>query len=397
MRIEFALIGVCMVFSARVAAQDSEIVRFIGPNPETGSSLAVVVHKSGLIHTGQLFPLDKEGKVVDKSARGQADDLLGQLSSAVEKAAGQNPQGSRLCKCNVYVTDLESVADIQEAFAKKYSSTHRPAVSYVVTKLPHKGCLVAMDGVAAHSEIAGKSPRIHPLGDHPPAVATVSPHGSLIYIAGQAEKGETLAAATKNTLESLKRTVEYLGCELTDVVHVKSFLSPMSQVAEAQSEFSNFFANIPTPPSSWVEWTTPLIEIEMVVWKKKDKSQPAVEFITPPGMTSSPVFSRVAKVNSDRIIYTSGLYARMQTDAAGEVTDIFEQLGGVLKETGSDWKHLAKATYYCSTNDTSAKLNELRPKYYDPSRPPSASKALVNGVGRAARGLTIDMIVVPTE
>jgi enamine deaminase RidA (YjgF/YER057c/UK114 family) len=69
----------------------------------------------------------------------------------------------------------------------------------------------------------------------------------------------------------------------------------------------------------------------------------------------------------------------------------------VLKGTGSDWKHLVKATYYCSNNETSAKLNELRPKYYDPSRPPSASKALVNGVGRAARGLTIDMIVVPTE
>jgi enamine deaminase RidA (YjgF/YER057c/UK114 family) len=114
-------------------------------------------------------------------------------------------------------------------------------------------------------------------------------------------------------------------------------------------------------------------------------------------MTSSPVFSRVAKINSDQMIYTSGMYSRMQSDAAGEVTDIFEQLGQVLKETGSDWKHLAKATYYCSNNDTSGKLNELRPKYYDPARPPAASKALVNGVGRAARGLTIDMIAVPTE
>jgi enamine deaminase RidA (YjgF/YER057c/UK114 family) len=105
----------------------------------------------------------------------------------------------------------------------------------------------------------------------------------------------------------------------------------------------------------------------------------------------------VAKVNSDRIVYTSGLYARTNSDAAGEVTDIFEQLDKILKETGSDWKHLAKATYYCSNNDTSAKLNELRPKFYDPARPPAASKALVNGVGRAALGLTIDMIVVPAE
>jgi len=59
--------------------------------------------------------------------------------------------------------------------------------------------------------------------------------------------------------------------------------------------------------------------------------------------------------------------------------------------------NLAKATYYVSTDATSKALNVLRPNYYDPKRPPAASKALVPGVGREGRTLTLDMIAVPAK
>lgn len=114
-------------------------------------------------------------------------------------------------------------------------------------------------------------------------------------------------------------------------------------------------------------------------------------------MTASPVYSRVARTNANRLIYFSGLFARQPTDAAGEVADIFEQLTGTLPQADSDLRHLVKATYYCSNNDTSTKLNELRPKYYDPARPPAASKALVRDVGRVQRAVTVDMIAVPSK
>jgi hypothetical protein len=52
--------------------------------------------------------------------------------------------------------------------------------------------------------------------------------------------------------------------------------------------------------------------------------------------------------------------------------------------------HLAAA----STDEASRKLNELRPKYYDPKRPPAASKAMVTGVGADGKSVTLDMIAV---
>jgi hypothetical protein len=42
-------------------------------------------------------------------------------------------------------------------------------------------------------------------------------------------------------------------------------------------------------------------------------------------------------------------------------------------------------------------LNEIRPKYYDPKRPPAASKAMVKDVGSIKAGVSMDMIGVVIE
>ena len=53
-----------------------------------------------------------------------------------------------------------------------------------------------------------------------------------------------------------------------------------------------------------------------------------------------------------------------------------------------------KATYYVADDDSSNKLNDLRPKYYDPARPPAASKAKVAGSGMENTSVTLDIIAV---
>src|SRR5262249_30920531 len=117
-------------------------------------------------------------------------------------------------------------------------------------------------------------------------------------------------------------------------------------------------------------------------------------YVTPPGMTTSPVYSRVAIVRGERTIHISGLYGDPSKGPESEVRDIFSKLGLLLRQSGSDFAHLAKATYYVSSDGPSAKLNELRPEFYDPRRPPAASKAQVRGVGRPGCGIVVDMIAV---
>ena len=76
---------------------------------------------------------------------------------------------------------------------------------------------------------------------------------------------------------------------------------------------------------------------------------------------------------------------------------LFGQLEEILKKTGSDMRHLVKATYYVSDDDAARWIDRTRPKVYDPIRPPAASKLMVHGVGHAQRTMTVDMIAVEAE
>jgi len=148
-----------------------------------------------------------------------------------------------------------------------------------------------------------------------------------------------------------------------------------------------------------VEWTsTTPIEIELIVaLPKTEEKLPVVEYLTPPGVTASPVYSRVARVNGGKDVYISGLFGEPDTNGDKQLVAIFAELQRLAEAAGSDLRHLVKATYYVASDDTNRRLNTIRPDYYDPARPPAASKASVRGVGLATRTVTLDMIAVTKE
>ena len=114
-------------------------------------------------------------------------------------------------------------------------------------------------------------------------------------------------------------------------------------------------------------------------------------------MRPSPTFSRVALVRSERQIYISGLFARAAGRGEEQARDVFAQLQAILDQTGSDMRHLAKATYYVCDDDAGRGFDRVAPRVLRPGAPPAASKVMVHGVGQAGRTLTMDMIAVGSE
>jgi enamine deaminase RidA (YjgF/YER057c/UK114 family) len=235
------------------------------------------------------------------------------------------------------------------------------------------------------------------------APLAVLPHGAKVYVSGDASSGD-MATATANTMNSLSRTLEQLGLDRSHIVQLKCFLQPMSQVSVVEQELAKFFADTRLPPVILVEWTlSGPIEIELIAAAPADSraaqlvADDTVAYFTPAGVKASPVFSRVACINSPRTIYTAGLYSRTAGSGADEVRDVFAQLKSLVEQSGSDLRHLVKATYYVATNDASTQLGALRPDFYDPPRPPAASKAGVTATGMPGRNLMIDMIAVPVR
>jgi enamine deaminase RidA (YjgF/YER057c/UK114 family) len=119
-----------------------------------------------------------------------------------------------------------------------------------------------------------------------------------------------------------------------------------------------------------------------------------VEYFNPPEVRPSHTFSRVALVRTERQIYISGQYARTPSRGEPQAKYVFEQLQEILAQTGSDMRHLAKATYYVSDDDAARWVDRTRPNRLRSGAPPAASKAMVHAVGMEGRTMTIDMIAV---
>jgi enamine deaminase RidA (YjgF/YER057c/UK114 family) len=395
----FLVVVLCapaLAVSADEGAKAQQQTKHIGIEPIFGGAQAVVVNDVALFLTSQMLPLDFDGKLVGVNATEQAGMVLNNLGMLTNRLDSRDV--SRLVKLNVYVPSEAVAKELRPFLRTQFRTQERPAISLVQTRLHRPEVLVTMDAV-----IIAHRPDQHTLKEvfinnwHENKTA-ILPRGPRVYVSGQAEKGMDLAESTTRTLQSLTQTLQHLGSELKDVAQLKCFLTPMADVARVEAEVAKFFAPGSVPPCVFVEWQSTLpIEIELVaVARPKEGPQPPLEFLTPPGMTSSPVFCRAVRVNDPRTIFVSGLFAREAGDGAAQVNDVFAQLQEILNASGSDWRHLAKATYYVSDEDASMKLNELRPKFYDPSRPPAASKAQVFGVGVANRSLTLDMIAVPS-
>lgn len=368
-------------------------VRYVGVNELTGGANAVIATGAALAHTAQFFPGSGD------DAREQADEVMDGIAKALEAAGSSLEQ---VVKLNIYVSGSDVVEPVRAVIAERFGEGVRPAICLAESALMNAGALVAMDAVATASEdpgagvavlrkstdLAGKEGAHH---------VGVLPTGTRVYVAGRAARKDTVAEATYATMLEIKDTLAFLGLGIEHVVHIKSFMKPISEMGVAEDQLIKFFDG-KAPPMAFIEWTNSNpIEIEVIATSPDELQSMPIEYLSPPGERVSPVYSRIAKVYHPTTIYISGLWGSEGADGVEQIHEIFASMKEILSETGTDLDHLAKATYYPANDDLSRQLNEIRPEYYDPQRPPSASKALVVGTGFAGRTITFDMIAVPSR
>ncbi|WP_316812719.1 RidA family protein [Pedobacter heparinus] len=373
-------------------------IKYIGAAKATGGSLAVVVNELPLAHTSQFLPLNKNGVLVGKNDLDKQMNQVFENVSLALKAAGSNSE--QLVKINICIAQPELLVKVKENLNTRFKTGKKPAISFVSGDLIHPDALVGMDVIAVAASAADKKVKyLKPenlAGPKQQAQVAVLPAGGVVYVSGQAAKGK-MAEATRETLKQLGATLVHLGLDKSDIVQIKSFICPASDIRIVEQEMATFFAGHTIPPTVYVDWLSndPVIEIELIAASPSPQKPAAqMDFITPPGMTASPVYSKVTRVNYGKKVYFSSMYGESSGDAKTEVAGIFTEMGQIAKQAGTDFSHLAKATYYVANDSTSNELNTIRPKYYKADRPPAASKAKVKGVGLTGKGICIDMIGV---
>ncbi|MEN6495932.1 MAG: Rid family hydrolase [Thermoguttaceae bacterium] len=381
--------------AAGKAAQPS--IEYVPLDAPEGMSQAVIVQGFPLVHTRQLLPLDAAGKLVGEwSADKQIEQVLANLE-AVLKDSGSGLD--KLVRLNVYALSPTTVTRVRQLLSKRLGPSVRPAITSVLTPLPHRGALVALDAVAAgaNGDKTVTLKRCEAVaGDKTCADAAVLPAGGVTYLSGQPDGGSLTESATVRSMSKLMKTLEHLKLSPKQVVQVKIFLQPVTSAPEVLREVQKFFPGQTTPPVVFVEWLASVpIEIEMIAQlPPSDKAGKDLVYYTPPEFRPSNTFSKVALVRTDRQIYISGQYAQKPSRGELQAKYVFSQLKEILEKTGSDMRHLAKATYYVCDDDAARWVDRTRPTVFDPDLPPAASKLMVHAVGMEGRTMTIDMIAV---
>ncbi len=386
---------IVLLIALFVPSAVSAQLKRVGVNLVPGRSTAVVVPgELPLLHTTQLLPLSKIGELVGAGdAAAQCEVVLQQLKDVLRL---HNLSLDKVVKLNLAAKNLAALETLQQQLTAAFGA-QPPAVSVVISDLSHAEALVAIDAVAAlpagtrYSIGFSKVPELPQVDHH----LGILPAGQRVYISGQAEPGELLVA-TRKTMESLAKTLEFLNLTKAAIVQVKAFVNPMSRANEVHQEIAKFFDKSPLPPIVFIDWKfeSP-IEIEVIAWGGAERPGEPLDHITPSSMKSSPVFSRVVRINNGPVIYVGGLHGAAGTSPEVQITSIFEQLSQTLKSCDSDLRQLVKATYLCTEPKTIKSLGALRPNYYDHKRPPAASLSLVTNTGRPDTTITLDMIAVP--
>ncbi len=398
-----AIVAACVVGLAACPAAEETTepsIQYVPLDAPAGMSQAVVVDEMPLVHTRQLFAMNREGKLVGE---GSADNQIEQVLTNLEAVLKESGSGlDNLIRVNVYALSTATVTSFREHLSKRLDDAVRPAITSVLTPLPHRGALVAVDAVAGAAD-AGKAVALKRCesvaGNDQCADAAVLPAGGIAYLSGHPEGFGLTVLPTTKSMTRLMKTLGQLKLAPEHVVQVKVFLNPVTSAEDVLREVQAFFPDQLTPPVIFVEWLASLpVEIEMIAQlPPSDESAERVEYFDPPEFRPSNTFSRVALMRAKRQIYIAGLYASKPSRGEPQADLLFGQLQEILTKTGSDMRHLVRATYYVSDNDAARWVDRTRPKIFDPESPPAASKLMVHGVGQAERTMTVDMIAVEAK
>jgi len=382
---------------------DGAPIKMIDPDSSTGSSAAVIVSESTLAHTSLLLPLEKTGQIVGES---DAAKQLVHLGSDLKRILDYSGSGlDQVIQINICVKNRHDLPKVQHELVTLFKGKTLPATTFVAGDLPHPKALVAIDAVAVSSWKSKKTVQIltHPEVFHQQGQSHVAllPWGETIYLSGWVHRGKgELATAVDGTMEFQQKLLNRLGGNLDGVVRIRVFLKPATERDTVAAAIAKLFkGHEAVPPVVYTPWgnkRTP--EIEFIVAGRKPMKKPrraGVEFFNVPELKASPVFSRATRINSDRRIYLSGIAGGAGDSADTQVSNVFKQLQAVLKKSGSDRKHLVKATYFMGNSDAFQALGEVRRKYYDPKRAPAASGFLAGPSPFLDSVINMDMIAIP--
>jgi len=349
------------------------------------------VKRGDLAFTRQILGID-----ADQGDFGAAVlmEKLGMIANSAEAKI------SDVVRLNIYLAN--DSPELRRAAEKMVEHTWEkgkaPATTILPSQLPGE-VPIACDAVIA---LNSSSEKVEPVLQDKARLrfkydAMVAPAGrDILFASGRVGKGDSLKIAIAESMKFHKEDLAPLKINLADAIQVKAFIPDVTKWEEAEKLIESSFGEGGAPPIIFVQWSREnSVEIELVLATPEHiENEEGVSFFIAEGAKASPVYSRNGRLHGDHIIFFGGMTGKASTLPEMQVKSLFQGLKKKVAIVGSDMRHLVKATYFVSDNDVDKEVTPQRKVFYDPKRPPAASKISCASIGYENFGLLVDMIAV---
>lgn len=308
--------------------------------------------------------------------------LLSQQTRDALKTLLHSSNGAAVVKIRAFVAgsgDMRRVpAIVSEVFTEKHLAI--PAVSVVQSGgLPLGGAQVVLESTAV-------------------AKKDVNPNG-LLFISGQQASSDQPLQPTgplaEKSLASLNEAVKAGGSVAADVLRVTCFATSLDVADQlflmASRQFPQAVTNIiktQRAPS------TTIVECEAVARLMRPSKGP-VEFLSPEGLTQSPLYSQIAAVSAPRLALTGTqvAFGFQETDAKLA----FERLRKALDQLGSSPKNVVMASIYPLSPSIAEQVRKVRFEFFDSAHPPASTLLPFEGLPGMDASFALDVAAVVNQ
>jgi len=257
--------------------------------------------------------------------------------------------------------------------------------------------LLLWSAVGAQAQVGTTSPPQEPPKVHRAAPSSVDA-GDYIYISAQGPHGAdgalpaTFAAQARQALNNLKSVVETAGLTMDHVVYTTVYLTDVSQYAEMNRAFGEFFRKI--PPARAVLGVAalpdPPIEINAVAVRnlaeKRAISPPGYKSDEPfsPGiLTHDRLFVSAMPVSAMRATDSSG--GRASDDPAAQVDFALDQMKAVVEAAGLKLSHMVFVNPYLTGQIPMRVMNQRYARRFEFGNTPARATIEVSSLPNGAQ------------
>src|SRR5579863_3119804 len=185
--------------------------------------------------------------------------------------------------------------------------------------------------------------------------------GDYIYISGRGTRGadgvlpSTFAAQARQTLLNLKSAVESAGLTMDHIVYTTVYLTDISQYAEMNRAFGEFFGKI--PPARAVLGVAGLPDSPIEINAVAVRNLAEVRAISPPGYKSDEPFSP-GILTHDRLFVSALPGTATVGDPAAQVDFALDRMKAVVEAAGLDLSHMVFVNPYLTATFPARVMNQ---------------------------------------